>query len=186
MAQKYSDVTFGKAEAVFNKLGGMEGVEKFLRGEIEMVAKAANFITATYKQVVNYDLSVKELLKAGKYDWINEDITDKNFPSSENGEKEVEFGMFHFKRGMSSEDAIAEMKKAGYRRPATMKELLSFGKNNPDLQREFPIVALGSVAKLNGHRRVSCLVGDGSGRDAYLDYFDGGWHDIYRFLAVRN
>jgi len=150
-----------------------------------VVAKVITFLAATYKQVVNYDLSVKELLKAGKYDWQNEDITDKNFPSTEKGEKEVEFGMFHFKRGISSEDAIAEMKKAGYR-PSTMKELLSFGKNNPDLQRKYPIIALGSVAELGGARHVGFLHGNGSGRDAGPDCFGSGWGDYCRFLAVRN
>ncbi len=31
---KYSELTLGKVEAIINKLGGMEGVEKFLRGEL--------------------------------------------------------------------------------------------------------------------------------------------------------
>ncbi|MEK7562094.1 MAG: hypothetical protein AAB509_00230 [Patescibacteria group bacterium] len=31
---KYNDITLGQVEAVWNKLGGMEGVERFLRGEV--------------------------------------------------------------------------------------------------------------------------------------------------------
>jgi hypothetical protein len=34
MQNKYKDVTLGTVEAVFNKLGGMEGVESFLRGNV--------------------------------------------------------------------------------------------------------------------------------------------------------
>ncbi|MEA1929787.1 MAG: hypothetical protein U9M92_02845 [Patescibacteria group bacterium] len=34
---KYASVSFGTAEAVFNKLGGLEGIEAFLRGETEVV-----------------------------------------------------------------------------------------------------------------------------------------------------
>ncbi len=36
---KYSDATFGLVEAVLNKLGGMEGVQRFLRGDAEVVIK---------------------------------------------------------------------------------------------------------------------------------------------------
>ena len=36
MQNKYKDVTLGTVEAVFNKLGGMEGVESFLRGNVEI------------------------------------------------------------------------------------------------------------------------------------------------------
>ncbi|HET6452428.1 MAG TPA: hypothetical protein VFI08_14010, partial [Spirochaetia bacterium] len=36
---------------------------------------------------------------------------------------------------------------AGYR-PATLKELLAFGKANPDLQKDAPIIALGTTAQI--------------------------------------
>lgn len=36
MQNKYKDVKLGTIEAVFNKLGGMEGVESFLRGNVEI------------------------------------------------------------------------------------------------------------------------------------------------------
>ena len=66
-----------------------------------------------YKLTVNYDLSIAELLEQGKYNWKNDRITDRNFPSTEKGQKEREFKLFHFNRYISSEDAIAEMKKRG-------------------------------------------------------------------------
>jgi hypothetical protein len=34
MKNKYADMRFGTAEAVFNKLGGVDGVAKFLQGEL--------------------------------------------------------------------------------------------------------------------------------------------------------
>ncbi|MDE2000947.1 MAG: hypothetical protein KGI60_00060 [Patescibacteria group bacterium] len=37
---KYGDLTLGKAEAIVNKLGGMEGVKRFLAGELELVEAA--------------------------------------------------------------------------------------------------------------------------------------------------
>ena len=139
----------------------------------------------TFKGVINYDRSIADLVKTGKYDGVNIHITEKNFPSSEKGEKEGKFGIFHFNKSISSEGAIVEMEKAGYH-AATMKELLSFGEKNSDVQRKFTIVALGSVARLNGHQRVDNLDEGGSGRYADLGYFDYDWYSYCRFLAVRN
>lgn len=190
---KYGKYTGDQWEDLGNRLGGEQVIDGILTGMIEFVAKVkdtavkvVSFITNTYKQVVDYDLSIPDLLKAGKYDDTNSNITDENFLSAESGKKEVEFGMYHFGKVMdSSEDVIAEMKKDGYR-PATMKELLSFGKKNKNLQKKFPIIALGSVAELGSNRRVGALYGRGCRRYAFLSYFDFDWHDDYRFLAVRN
>ncbi|MCI0479541.1 hypothetical protein L0Y59_03270, partial [Candidatus Uhrbacteria bacterium] len=49
----------------------------------------------------------------------------------------------HFGRDTTSEANIAEMDKLGYR-PATHLEAYAFAKANPELQRQFWIVALGS------------------------------------------
>ena len=181
---KYGELNLGQIEALLNKLGGMDVVLDILRGSVEVVTKVVSYLVATSKQTVNYDRSVADSLKAGKYDWTNSDITDENFPSTEKGKREVEFGMFHFNKTMGSEDIIAKMKLEGFR-PATMKEKLAYGEKNPEEQRKHPIVALGSVAKLNGDRRVGCLLSVGSGRYADLRYFDNGWGGGCRCLAVR-
>ncbi len=45
---KYSNITLGKIEAVWNKLGGEDGVEKFLRGElvVQPVIEKLDFIVS--------------------------------------------------------------------------------------------------------------------------------------------
>ncbi|MEI6528056.1 MAG: hypothetical protein WCO10_00055 [bacterium] len=185
---KYGDVTMGQVEAAINILGGIEGWNDLLARKLEIVKKAitdaVSYLVGTSKQVVNYGRSVKDSLKAGKYDWVNDDITDKNFPSKEEGEREVEFGLFHFNKVTQSDDNVAEMKKAGFR-PATIKEMLAYGEKNPEVQREFPVIALGSVARLSGYRRVGCLNGRGSGRRASLDCYGLDWSGYCRFLGVR-
>ncbi len=40
---KYPDITFGRVEAVWNKLGGEEGVNRFLRGEITIAEPARSW-----------------------------------------------------------------------------------------------------------------------------------------------
>ena len=149
-----------------------------------IVNEVSGSIVAISKMVVNYSCSIAELVKAGKFDWVNDDINDQNFSSTEIGERELDTAMFYFGRNMSSQAVGAEMDKVGYR-PATMKELLAYGIKNPDEQRKYPIVALGSVAELRGHRRVGCLCSDGSKRGADLDDYVCGWLADCRFLAVR-
>jgi hypothetical protein len=151
---------------------------------VEITLRVISFLTSTTKQTVNYNRSITDSLTAGKYDWKNENITDANFPSKEEGEREVEFGLFHFNKTTKSDDNVAQMKKEGFR-PATMKELLVFGEKNPEEQRKYPIIALGSVAKLGGIRRVGYLYGNGSARDVRLLCYACEWRDDCRFLGVR-
>jgi hypothetical protein len=186
---KYGTLTRGQDEAILNMLvsaadGDESILTKMLQGAVEITLRVISFLTSTLKQVVNYDRSIAESLTAGKYNWTNPSITDANFPSKEEGEREVEFGLFHFNKTTKSDDNVAQMKKEGFR-PATMKELLAFGEKNPEEQRKYPIIALGSVAELDGDRPVGCLYGGGSGRIVRLGYYDGGWDDDCRFLGVR-
>lgn len=138
--------------------------------------------------VIDYSRTLQEMINAGNYGWTNSNITEKNFPISleMTGKKvEVSAKLFHFNREISSEDAISEMDKAGYR-PATLAEILALGEAQPKLQRQFPIIALGSVwRRADGNRDVPSLNVDGSGRRLYLDWFDGDWSADCRFLAVR-
>lgn len=138
--------------------------------------------------VVDYSRTLQKMISAGNYDWTNSNIIAKNFPISPEmtGKKvEVSANIFHFNKEISSEDAISEMDKAGYR-PATLAELLALGEAQPELQRQFPIIALGSVwHRAAGRRYVPCLGVVGVKRGLPLHWFDRGWRAHYRFLAVR-
>ena len=147
--------------------------------------KKSPYITHTLHLSVNYSRTVEKGVKAGKYDWKNENITPHNFPSDTKGEKEVDIHILHFNKAISSYDAIQEMDKQGLR-PANLQELLSLGETFPDLQKEFSLVALGSVwVSPDGCRDVPVLWGDGAWRGLGLRWFDDGWLGFYRFLAVR-
>lgn len=138
-----------------------------------------------YNIVVDYNRSLADMIKAGKYDRVNSDINSKHFPLKGKGKHELNATLFHFDRYIESDDAIAEMDKQGYR-PGKVEELLALGEKYPDLQKEFPIVALGSVWRdPYGYRDVPCLSWYGSERDLYLSWFDDRWIADYRFLAFR-
>lgn len=147
-----------------------------------LLPDAQNIIT--YPVTVNYDLSLAGMIKAGWYDWVNSDITEKYFSMNSTGTKEVVTRLVHFNQYLSSDDVLRELDKRGLR-PATIAELLAFGAKYPELQRQFPIVALGSIWQHLGLRFVPYLYGRGSERRLSLDWFEYGWYDGYRFLAVR-
>lgn len=140
-----------------------------------------------YSVTINYDLSFPGMITAGHYDWVNSDITEKHFPvKGEGTTKEVTIELVHFNRAMgSSDEVIRELDKRGLR-PATIEELLAFGAKYPELQRQFPIVALGSIWRRLGRRYVPCLWGNSSERNLSLPFWFGyRWSDYCRFLALR-
>ena len=145
----------------------------------------SSVVQATFKVVVDYRKSLAEMISAGKYDWPDSDITQKHFPVKGRGQQEVEVALFHFKKIMISKEVIAEMAKGDYR-PAEIEKLLALGASQPELQKEFPIVGLGSVWQGPfGFRLVPCLGWRGAGRDLGLRWFEDGWSGRCRFAAVR-
>jgi len=145
-------------------------------------------IKGVVRLFVDYTRSLAEMLKDGRFDSVNSDITENHFPITKRPNGEVEMKLFHFNRAMDSDEAIKEMDKEGYR-PAELPEGLAYAKANPDEQRRYPIALLGSVWQDWGGDRsvpyVPCLCGDGGGRVLHLGWFEGGWSSLCRFLAVR-
>jgi hypothetical protein len=136
------------------------------------------------KIVVDYSMTLAEMIVAGRYDWKNDDITAERFPIMGKGKKEIAVELIHFNRNISSDDVERELDKMGLR-SATIEELLAFGATFPETQRKFSIIALGSVARIDGYRYVAFLRRIDSGRNLYLRWRDDDWSEIVRFLAVR-
>lgn len=178
---KYGELTLGQIEAIVNKLGGMDGVRRFLSGEI-VVSSIASIFTI----LVDYSQSLAQMISSGKYDWVNSDITEEHFPTGKAGGKaEFHLELLHFNKVMFSDQVLTEMKKRSLR-PATLSELLAFGEKYPEEQRKYPIVALGSVWRhWGGRRRVPFLCSYADGRGLGLRWFGYGWVGGCRFLAVR-
>lgn len=138
----------------------------------------------TLRITVDYSLSLEQMIALGQYDSKNDDITAERFPVKGEGKKEVVVELVKYEENMSSDEVLADLDSKGLR-PATHEELLAFGTAFPELQRKFPIVALGSVAEVYGLRYVLYLDGDDSRRRLGLGWFDDVWYAGYRFLAVR-
>jgi len=71
---KYGTLTLGQVEAVMNKLGGMEGVEKFLRGEVE-VRVTKHLINCSADPLIPNNWTVEEHQKGGEFEWNPDSLT---------------------------------------------------------------------------------------------------------------
>jgi hypothetical protein len=124
--------------------------------------------------------ALEDLIAAGKFDYINPDITAQNFPPQPMRDGLV---VKHFNRSISSEDVVAEMDKEGLE-PANLYELLKYAQK--DWNRKDWVVALGSVYVYSGgYRYVPCLARWDARRELDLYYWHGEWSPDYRFLAAR-
>jgi len=169
-----------------------EDFHEAIKEDSPLIAKFASLIAEGPKRAKNifsvfveYGRSVSDLVAAGNYDWKNGEVNDKNFPRPENGSHTVEVQLIHFNRVIRTEEALKELDRQGLK-PADLHTLLSLGAKYPDLQREFPIVALGSVWQdRNGNRDVPYLNGSGLERHLDLNWAGNGWSGLCRFAAVR-
>ena len=176
----------------------MKEIKRQLRQEggspldTELVARALQDIVEgrfsvphTYPVTVDYGMTLGDMVAAGGYDAKNDYITQENFPITGAGMVEVEFHLVHLNRYASTDAALVELNRQGFR-PAKIEELLAFGARYKNLQKEFPIVALGSVwQSRSGDRLVANLDYWDGERNLVLGWVGYVWHEPYRFLAVR-
>lgn len=157
-------------------------VEERLGGAIPPVPVPANPCPV----VVDYDLSLADMIATGIYDWTNSDITAEHFPFIGEGKAEMAIELVHFGRIIEDGDeCLRELDKMGLR-AATLPELLAFGAKYPDMQRRFPVVALGSIwQRRDGDRNVPALWERDRGRRLDLRWFEHRWREHCRFAAVR-
>ncbi len=142
--------------------------------------------SATFTLLVNYGQSVEEALRAGNYDWANNDLTSRNFPPTRCGTDTVRLHLVHFNKAMGDDEITRRLEKLNLS-DATIEELLALGANpvTRDLQRQFPIVARGSVWRdSDRYRNVPVLWRYGSERHAGLGSLGLKWDADYRFLVV--
>ena len=138
-----------------------------------------------YILTVDYGMKVEEAVNRGHYDYANPSITSQNFSTKQKGKVELVVELIHFDSLISSAEALKELDRMGYR-PADLHELLAFGENYPDVQRELSVVALGSVWMHSyGHRDVPVLLDHAGHRRVNLYWFGLNWAQSWRFAACR-
>ncbi|MEX1997275.1 MAG: hypothetical protein WEA04_01165 [Candidatus Andersenbacteria bacterium] len=185
---------WGKLDDRLKAKGGTEDAMHILAKEegaplLDVIADIlvkAELKTRNYPVTIDYGQSVEDMVKAGKYDYANEDIVAKNFPVEGNGTVEFELVLVHFDRDITSGAAIKKMEQMGLV-PCKIEHLLALGAKHPELQRQqYSIICLGSSwVYPDGVRHVPCLYGYCGRRDLDLYWLGDNWGDHWRFLAVR-
>jgi len=171
----------GGTDKDIHRLATPDG-EKILDEIAKLIVGASR---QSFKVLVDYTKTLAEMIRAGSYDCEGFDINSENFKVVGQGQQEVEVVLFHFNRETNTEDILLKMERAGYR-PARIEELLALGAKHPNLQRQFSIVAFGSVWwNPDGYHAVVYLTWHDVKRDLGLNFTENCWFEDYRFAAVR-
>ena len=125
--------------------------------------------------------TLESLIEKNKFDWVNPNITSKNFPLQ--GKVEPVEEILYFNEIFSTDEILKRLDERGYR-PVTVYELLTWSQKSWN-GKDF-VVALGSVWRdADGFRYVACLYRDASGRGLGLGWVGSVWRTVCRFAAVR-
>ena len=190
---KYGEITFGQMEAIINKLGGMEGVQRFLSGEI--VVKAPEHTFKVWKTIKlgtlkNADEFRKALKKADCKigDWGN-DILGKPAFMVASAEEEIQLvnlsvAELGFKNGANYGDICAKAKELGLELcPNEVGPQLRLQyKDQP--KGEYLRIAMEPITGSDGHLDIFRV--DRDGGDLWLSGSIGRsgdfWRANYRFV----
>jgi hypothetical protein len=181
------DLRLQIAELVMAKARGIKDAAKQI---------VSPYLTSVHDLVIDFSQDLGQMIAAGKYDWTNSDITAEHFPLNGAGKRKVRVELLHFNQYFKNGDeAIAKLKEvndwlaqqgANYRyRFACIEELLVLGASQPDLQRQFPIAALGSIWHHAGDRDFAYLYRNDAKRSLRLRFLGGDFRDLWRFAVVR-
>ncbi len=140
----------------------------------------------TFRVCVNYHKTIEEMLLGGHYDFINSRVSSSNFELSLKGAVEVQIlELVQFNKRISSREVLDYLKSKRMR-PATIGEILAFGKTYPEVQRDLTIVGLGSLwADSGGDQYAICLLGDEFEREVNLHPVGWDWFSQCGFLGVK-
>jgi hypothetical protein len=185
---------WGKLDARVKEKGGTEdaihvldkpGGEGLLGVIADLLVKAELKTRNRFLVTIDYSRPLDQMIAAGKYSYVNENITVANFPITDTGKVETEIILVDFGRDIESDDAEKELATMGLE-PAGIEHATAFGEKYPDVQREYPIVFLGSVwSGSDGDPHVPFLGCWSDLRELCLDCRSDEWARDYRFAAVR-
>ena len=197
-------LTAGQLNSLVKKVGGHEQVLRILSGELKIeilvpvmdqgVSEPASQFLSVDQEVapepvnqfltIESNLSFRERVTRGQYNWQNSDLTEDRFPVAAEQIGCWEWKLFHFDRDISFKEVWQLTKEEGFT-PGAIGHILAFGESFPEEQRKYPIIGLGSVAEVGLEYHVPGLWLHDDGRILYLHCSDDNWARYYRFLGVR-
>lgn len=131
-------------------------------------------------------VTLGDRIAAGDYAWKDDAITEKQFPLTLPAGPRNQV-LVHFNKVITTQTVETWAKENGYE-VALFDDQLAVGSHPKykELQRQFPIIQLGSSAEVYGYRSVTHLDGNDTWRNLYLHCCDDNvWNNNCRFLLVR-
>ncbi|MDQ1281733.1 MAG: hypothetical protein QG630_84 [Patescibacteria group bacterium] len=134
--------------------------------------------------IVKPGISFKERILAGNYSWINYLLTESDFPNKPIIVGEWAFRLIHRNKNIEFEEAQRLCLCDGWQ-TARFEHLLALGEKFPEMQKEFPIVALGSLFNIQGGSDVPILLSYKSQRILTLNSKHRNFGRDIHFLSVH-
>ncbi len=174
------------SDAVKAEGGGDEDLQRLI-SDARLAKRVAKIIVdKVFIVVVDYGQTLEEMIRAGRYDFVDSDIKAEHFPIRGEGKVQrslVLVDLGYWPIGIS--DVLDECKRRGLR-PAGIEDLLAFGATFPEAQCKFIIMALGSIRRQGNYHFIPCLSGHKGWRELSSNMHGHGWRGRCRFLAIRD
>ena len=138
--------------------------------------------TNPYTVTLDDGQSLAQRIAAGGYDHVNRHINEANWPVQRGEPAERELILVHVGHVASTGAVQRALDELGLR-SGRIEDLLAFGTTYPEAQRQFPIVAIGAIAK--SYWRRPFLWGSQRVRHLDLRFDEKIWSGNIRFLTVR-
>lgn len=111
---KYGELNLGQIEAIVNKLGGMEGVQRFLAGSIEVVVKKILTLVTTVRIAAGGRFVVAEKFRIGETDgvkiaWLGDNFKTNFLDKIEENVKAAELKIHRLEQDLLDAPIIAEL-----------------------------------------------------------------------------
>lgn len=194
---KYNDWTLGQVEAVFNKLGGDDGVRRFLAGELVVKPVDRNWPTwktiklgTGFKNADDFRKAIKDCgMQIG--DWANDMLGKPTFTAVTEATEvdlvKVTVGELGFKDGARRDQIYDRAKELGLELcPPEVGPQLRLQYKDQSLN-EWILIGMEPIRDSDGDLNVFC-VGHGDGGiwlGGYCDSPDDVWYADNRWVFVR-
>lgn len=126
--------------------------------------------------------SLEQMIAAAALEYIDPEMGESDFRMLIKRGHIRNLVVIHPKRPVST-DEVLDIMLANDWEPLDLPYLLALSEINPDLQREGPIVALGSVDEIGGEHRVPYIGTFQGRRSLQLGWADHDWSESWRFGA---
>jgi len=144
---------------------------------------------------VDYTKPLQRLIDDNHFNYVNSGITEEYFPIIKRLNNKVKIRVFSTQdlvgetKCVTSKEALKALTEKGYR-PAELPEGLAYAKANPNEQKKYPIVVLGSIGQgwsgwWPSYRAVPYFHSWNDERHLFMNGVKLDWISRSRFLAVR-